>query len=73
MDKNVLPIPPEDKLSIHNTVKMFLSMCHMHNFSTSGIENTFISILGIDNFYILCIDNTSTNDVDKNKISTSQM
>ena len=42
------------------------------NFSTCGIDKTFMSILGIEKLSILCIDNTSTYDIDKNKMSTSQ-
>ena len=42
------------------------------NFFTCGIDKIFMSILGINKFSILYIDNTSTYDVDKTKISTSQ-
>ena len=51
---------------------MFLYICHIDNFSTCGIDKMVMSILGKDKFSTLCIDNKSTYDVDKTKMSTSQ-
>ena len=62
IDRNVFSIPHEES---------FLSLCHMDNFSTCGIDKTFMSILGIDKMSILCIDDKSTYDVEKTNFFTS--
>ena len=51
-----------------NIDKKFLSIYHIGNLSTYGIDKTFMSILVIDKLYILCIDITSTDDVDKTNL-----
>ena len=60
-------IPDEEKISIPDIEKCFMSICHIYKLYTCGIDKTYISILGIYKLSILCIDNTSPYDVDKPK------
>ena len=52
IDRNVLSIPHEDKLSIPHIEKRLLSICHIDNCYTCGIKYIFMSILGIGKFSI---------------------
>ena len=59
-------------MSVPHIDTSFLSIFHIENLSTFGIDKKFISISGREIVSVLCIENTSTYDVYKSKFFTSQ-
>ena len=58
IDIKILSVSHDEKFSIPHIDKRFLSICHIDNLYTCGIENIFMSKLGIYKLSILCIYNT---------------